>query len=71
MVYLGEIWEFVGGSLLASLALVVIGVVEFLAVLWVISRLVGYLNMTPDAGWMVVGSALIVAASLLASKREY
>jgi hypothetical protein len=70
MVYFGDMGEFLKGTLVASLVLLVLGLLYFMAALWAIKTGVGYLELTPDANWMVFSAALVSATSVLGSRRR-
>ena len=72
MVYFGEMGEFMKRTFVASLFLLVLGLLYFMAALWAINTGVGYLELAPDANWMVISAVIISATSVFASsKRDY
>ncbi|MBR9689706.1 MAG: hypothetical protein GOV01_02325 [Candidatus Altiarchaeota archaeon] len=69
---LGDMSEFLTGTLVLSVLLIVIGLAYFLITLWTVKTGAGLLELTPDANWVVFSASVIAAASIIgSSKRNY
>ena len=54
-------------TVIASLILVVMGVVYFIATLLIVKFSSGLIGYSPDANWVVLSSAVIVAGIMIGS----
>ncbi len=54
-------------TVIASLLLVVMGVIYFIATLLIVRFSTGLLSYSPDANWVVLSSAVIVAGIMIGS----
>tara|TARA_Y100000031_G_scaffold109498_1_gene120513 strand:- start:444 stop:659 length:216 start_codon:yes stop_codon:yes gene_type:complete len=54
-------------TVIASLILVAMGVIYFIATLLIVRFSTGLLSYSPDANWVVVSSAIIVAGIMVGS----
>ena len=54
-------------TVIASLLLVAMGVIYFIATLWIIKFSCGLMGYSPDANWVVLSSAVIVAGIMIGS----
>jgi hypothetical protein len=54
-------------TVIASLLLVAMGVIYFIATLLIVRFSTGLLSYSPDANWVVVSSAIIVAGIMVGS----
>lgn len=54
-------------TVIASLLLVVMGVIYFIATLLIVRFSTGLLGYSPDANWVVLSSAVIVAGIMIGS----
>jgi len=63
----GELFENLFVTVVASLILIVMGMIYFIITLWVVkfsSNLMGY---SPDGNWVVLSTAVIVAGIMIGS----
>jgi len=63
----GGLFENLIVTVIASLLLVAMGVVYFIASLLIVRFSSGLMGYTPDANWVVVSSAIIVAGIMIGS----
>ena len=63
----GELFENLIVTVIASLLLVAMGVVYFIASLLIVRFSSGLMGYTPDANWVVVSSAIVVAGIMIGS----
>jgi len=54
-------------TVIASLLLVAMGIVYFIITLWIVSFSSSLMGITPDANWIVLSSAVIVAGIMIGS----
>ena len=54
-------------TVIASLVLVVMGVIYFIATLLIVRFSSGLMGYSPDANWVVISSAIIVAGIMIGS----
>jgi len=54
-------------TIIASLILIVLGVIYFIVSLLIVKFSSGLMGYTPDANWVVVSSAIIVAGIMIGS----
>jgi len=54
-------------TVIASLVMVVMGVIYFIATLLIVRFSTGLMGYSPDANWVVVSSAIIVAGIMIGS----
>ena len=54
-------------TVIASLLLVVMGIIYFIATLLIVRFSTGLLGYSPDANWVVLSSAVIVAGIMIGS----
>ena len=63
----GELFENLIVTVIASLLLVAMGVVYFIASLLIVRFSSGLMGYSPDANWVVVSSAIVVAGIMIGS----
>ena len=54
-------------TVLASLLLIAMGIIYFIATLWIIKFSSGLMGYSPDANWVVLSSAIIVVGIVVGS----
>ena len=63
----GKLFENLIVTVIASLLLVAMGVIYFIATLIIVKFSSGLMGYTPDANWVVLSSAIIVAGIMIGS----
>lgn len=66
-----ETMDFIKQKLLPVSAFAVFGVLYVLLGIFAINYLVGFLELTVEAKWVVLSSSIVSAASLLTLRRDY
>ena len=54
-------------TVLASLLLIAMGIIYFIATLWIIKFSSGLMGYSPDSNWVVLSSAIIVVGIIVGS----
>ena len=54
-------------TVLASLLLIAMGIIYFIATLWIIKFSSGLMGYAPDSNWVVLSSAIIVVGIIVGS----
>jgi hypothetical protein len=67
---LGDMAEFLAGTLILSVLLIALGLVYFLVTLWTVKTGAGLLGLTVEGSWLVLSAALISAASIIGSSKR-
>jgi len=63
----GKLFENLIVTVIASLLLIAMGVIYFIATLLIVKFSSGLMGYTPDANWVVLSSAIIVAGIMIGS----
>ena len=63
----GGLFENLFVTVIASLMLVVMGIVYFIAALWIVKFSSGLLGYSPDSNWAVLSTSIIVAGIMIGS----
>jgi len=63
----GGLFENLVVTITASLILIVMGVIYFIATLWIVKLSSGLMGYSPDGNWVVLSTAVIVAGIMIGS----
>jgi hypothetical protein len=55
---------------LASIILIIVGLIYFIATLWIVKFGSNLLNLAPDHNFLLLGAAIIAAGSMLGSAMQ-
>ena len=63
----GGLFENLVVTVIASLILIAMGMVYFIITLWIVKFSSGLMGFSPDANWVVLSTAIVVAGIMIGS----